>query len=237
MLLFQGAKFGKVLLTSGTMLLSVFTYALFWGWPFAAGFVILLFLHEMGHFIAARQRGLDVGAPTFIPFVGAWIQLKQMPHNAETEAYVGLAGPVVGTAASLACFELGRYTGSQMLIALAYSGFMLNLFNLLPLSPLDGGRVTAVISPRLWLLGAPLLVALFFWRPSPMFLLVAVLAFPSFWKALTGKGLDTAYYETPAQTRFNYGLAYVGLVVYLGSMTWSLHEQLTGAAVAAGTAG
>ena len=228
LLLLGGAKFGKVLLTSGTMLLSVFTYGLLWGWPYAVGFVLLIFLHEMGHYVAARQRGLAVGAPTFIPFVGAWIQLKDLPHNAETEAYVGLAGPVAGTAAALACFEAGRYTGSQLLIALSYAGFMLNLFNLLPLSPLDGGRVTAVISPKLWLVGAPLLVALFFWQPSPMYLLIAVLAFPKFWQALTGRGLETAYYDTPAATRFNYGLAYVGLVAYLGAMTWSLHEQLGG---------
>lgn len=229
-LLLKGAKFGKVLLTSGTMLLSVFTYGLLWGWPYAVGFVLLIFLHEMGHYVAARQRGLDVGAPTFIPFVGAWIQLKDMPHNAETEAYVGLAGPVAGTAASLLCFEAGRYTGSPLLVALSYSGFMLNLFNLLPISPLDGGRVTAVISPKLWLIGAPLLVALFLWRPSPMFILVAIMALPSFMKALKGEGLDAAYYETPAQTRFNYGLAYLGLVAYLGAMTWSLHGQLGGVA-------
>src|SRR5882762_6227155 len=87
----------KAALTAGSMLLSVFAYSLIWGWQYAVGFVLLIFLHEMGHFIAARQRGLNVGAPTFIPFVGAWIQLKDMPHNAETEAYVGIAGPVAGT--------------------------------------------------------------------------------------------------------------------------------------------
>jgi Zn-dependent protease len=228
LLLLGGAKYGKVLLTSGTMLLSIGAYALLWGWPFAAGFVLLIFLHEMGHYVAARQRGLDVGAPTFIPFVGAWIQLKDRPHDAETEAYVGMAGPVAGTAASLLCYEAGRYLGTPLLVALSYAGFMLNLFNLLPLSPLDGGRVTAVISPKLWLVGAPLLVALFFWQPSPMYLLIALLALPNFWMALTGRGLEAAYYDAPPQTRFNYGIAYVGLVAYLGAMTWSLHEQLAG---------
>ena len=86
MLLLGAGKFGKVLLTSGTMLLSVVSYAFFFGWPYAAGFVLLIFVHEMGHYIAARQRGLEVGAPTFIPFVGAWIELKDLPHDAETEA-------------------------------------------------------------------------------------------------------------------------------------------------------
>ncbi len=228
LLLLGGAKAGKALLTSGTMLISIATYAIFWGWPFAAGFVVLILLHEMGHYVAARQRGLDVGAPTFIPFVGAWVQLKDLPHNAETEAYVGMAGPVAGTVASLLCYEAGRALDSQLLVALSYSGFMLNLINLLPLSPLDGGRITAGISPKLWLLGGPLLVALFLWWPSPMFLLVALLALPSFWQALTGRGLQSAYYDAPPRTRFNYGLAYVGLIVYLGLMTYSLHGQLGG---------
>lgn len=228
LLLFKSAKFGKVLLTSGTMLISVFAYSWIWGWPYALGFVLMIFVHEMGHYIAAKQRGLNVGAPTFIPFVGAWIQLKDLPHNAETEAYVGIAGPVAGTLAAWACYEAARATHSGLLLALAYAGFMLNLFNLLPISPLDGGRVTAVISPRLWLIGAPLLVVLFFWNPSPMFLLIAILALPNFWKALTGKGLENEYYEAPAQIRFNYALAYLGLIIYLGAMTYSLHTEMAG---------
>ena len=95
--LLAAGKLGKVALTGGTMLLSVIAYAFVFGWWYAVGFVLLIFVHEMGHYIAAKQRGLNVGAPTFIPFVGAWIQLKDQPHNAETEAYVGLAGPLVGT--------------------------------------------------------------------------------------------------------------------------------------------
>ena len=226
LLLLGGAKFGKVALTAGTMLLSVFVYGLFWGWRYALGFVLLILIHELGHYVAARRRGLDVGAPTFIPFVGAWIELKQQPHDAETEAYVGLAGPLAGTAAALLCYEAGRWSGSGLLIALSYAGFMLNLFNLLPLAPLDGGRVTAAISPKLWLLGAPLLIGLFLWHPSPMYLLIALLAWPSFWSALKGGAHDGAYYQVSAQTRLNYGLAYFGLVIYLGAMSYSLHQEL-----------
>ena len=81
--LFAAGKLGKVALTGGTMLLSVFAYALIFGWWYAVGFVVLIFIHEMGHFVAARMRGLDVGAPTFIPFVGAWIEMKTMPHDVE----------------------------------------------------------------------------------------------------------------------------------------------------------
>jgi len=216
----------KAAITALSMLVSVFAYSLIWGWPYAVGFIALIFLHEMGHFIAARQRGLAVGAPTFIPFVGAWIQMKQMPHNAETEAYVGIAGPVAGTAAALACYEAARALESPLLLALAYSGFMLNLFNLLPLSPLDGGRVTAVISPRLWLLGGPLLVGLFLWHPSPMFLLIGLLALPSFMAALRGHHEQNEYYVTDPRTKGAYTLAYFGLVAYLGVMSYSVHQEL-----------
>jgi Zn-dependent protease len=216
----------KAAITALSMIISVGAYALLWGWPYAVGFVLLIFIHEMGHFVAARQRGLDVGAPTFIPFVGAWIQLKDLPHDVETEAYVGLAGPLAGSAAALACFEVARWQGSGLMLALAYSGFMLNLFNLVPVSPFDGGRVTAVISPRLWLVGAPLLVGLFLWNPSPIFLLFAVMAAPQVMLAIKGN-FDTDYYRNVSpQTRFNYGAAYLGLVAYLGAMTYSLHNEL-----------
>jgi Zn-dependent protease len=217
----------KAVFTAGTMLLSVLAYSLVFGWAYAVGFVLLIFFHEMGHFLAARQRGLNVGAPTFIPFVGAWIQMKQMPHDAETEAYVGIAGPFAGTVASLACYFAARESGSGLLLALAYAGFMLNLFNLIPVSPLDGGRITSVISPKVWLFGAPILVGLFILHPSPMFLLIAILAWPQLrmaWKGVTPQ--NAAYYQVPVQTRIMYGVYYLGLVVFLGAMTYSLHQNL-----------
>lgn len=85
-----------------------------------------------------------MGLPTFIPFVGAWVELKDMPHDAETEAYVGLAGPLAGTVAALVCYFVARDRQLDWLLAVAYSGFFLNLFNLIPLLPFDGGRVTQV---------------------------------------------------------------------------------------------
>src|SRR5215472_8738808 len=114
------------------MLLSVLAYALVFGWRYAVGFVALIFVHEMGHFMAARQRGLDVGAPTFIPFVGAWIALKDEPHDAEMEAYIGVAGPLAVTAGALLCYLVARSQDSSLLLAVSYAGFFLNLFNLIP---------------------------------------------------------------------------------------------------------
>ncbi len=209
------------------MLLSVAVYAFVWGWPYAVGFVVLLFCHEMGHFVAARQRGLHVGAPTFIPFVGAWIDLKEQPMNAETEAYVAMAGPLAGTLASVACYFLARSEGSDLLLAVSYSGFFLNLFNLIPVPPLDGGRMTGVVSPRFWLLGAPVLVGLFLWRPSPMLIIVALLAAPQVWKTFRGEAhAAPGYYDTPAGKRFEYALLYLGLLAYLAVMSHEVHDML-----------
>jgi len=223
------AKLGKVLLTGGTMLISVFAYGLVFGWPYAVGFVLLIFVHEMGHYIAARRRGLNVGAPTFIPFVGAWINLKDLPHDVETEAYIGLAGPVVGTVGALACYFAARELNSPLLLALSYSGFFLNLVNLIPVSPLDGGRVTAVISPRIWLLGVPILLGLFLIRPSPVLVLIAILALPQLmkaWRYDPSAPENRAYYEVSVEQKLGYGAAYIGLAAFLAVMTHEVHQML-----------
>lgn len=229
LLLFGGLKFGKVLATGGTMLISVFAYALLFGWWYAVGFVLLLLVHELGHYLAARQRGLDVGLPTFIPFVGAWIQLKEMPHDVETEAWIGIAGPLLGTIGALICYFMARSYDSQLLLAISYAGFFLNLFNLIPLSPFDGGRITAILSPKVWLLGVPVLIGLFFWRPSPILILMALIAAPQVWKAWKfdpAAPENQQYYQaTPAQ-RLEYGCYYIGLVAFLAVMTHEVHEIL-----------
>lgn len=231
LLLLTSAKFGKILLTGGTMLVSVFAYALVFGWRYAVGFVLLIFVHEMGHYMAARQRGLNVGAPTFIPFVGAWINLKDLPHDVETEAYVGLAGPVVGTVGALMCYFAARQFDSPLLLALSYSGFFLNLINLIPISPLDGGRVTAVISPRMWLLGVPILLGLFLIRPSPVLVLIAVLAVPQVmkaWRYNASAPENLAYYGVSVEHKVTYGAAYIGLAAFLAVMTHDVHQMLGG---------
>jgi Zn-dependent protease len=228
-LLLAGLKWGKLATTGGTMLLSLGVYAMVWGWPYAAGIVVLLFTHEMGHYVAARQRGLNVGAPTFIPFLGAWIALKDQPLDVETEAYVAMAGPLVGTVAAVAVYLWGRSTDNSLLLAIAYAGLFLNLFNLLPISPLDGGRITAIISPRVWLLGAPMMLAMLIYRPSPVLLLIAIMAFPQLvkaWKYDPEAPENRAYYGVPLQAKLEYGGLYLGLTAYLCVMTYEVHEML-----------
>jgi Zn-dependent protease len=230
-LLLSAGKLGKFATTGLTMVISVFAYALVFGAWYAVGFVLLILVHELGHYVAARSRGLRVGVPTFIPFVGAWIELKDLPHDAETEAYVGIAGPVAGTAGALACYFLARHYDSALLLALSYAGFFLNLFNLIPVAPLDGGRITAILSPRVWLAGVPILAGLALWRPSPMLVLVAILAAPQLWRALRfdpAAPENQAYYSVALEHRLSYGLFYLGLAAYLAVMTYDVHEMLSG---------
>ena len=232
LLLFKYVKFSKVLLTGGTMLISIFAYGLVFGWPYAVGFVLLIFVHEMGHYMAARQRGLDVGAPTFIPFVGAWINLKDLPHDVETEAYVGLAGPLVGTLGALGCYVAARGYDSPLLLALSYAGFFLNLINLIPISPLDGGRVTAVISPKMWLLGVPILLGLFLLRPSPVLVLIAILAVPQVmkaWRFDPSAPENRDYYAVSMEHKVAYGAAYIGLAAFLAVMSHDVHQMIEAA--------
>src|SRR5436190_15272527 len=153
-LLIPVLKFFPVLLkTGGTMFLSIWLYAQEWGWWFALGFVLLIFVHECGHLLAAKRVGLKVGAPVFIPFMGAFIALKEAPRNAWIEAQVGIGGPLLGTVGAVVCYGLYELTGERLLVALAFSGFFLNLFNLAPVGFLDGGRIVTALSPWLWLVG------------------------------------------------------------------------------------
>ena len=157
----------KLLTTAGTALVSVAAYSLFFGWTFAVGFVVLLFVHEMGHVIQLRREGIKASAPMFIPFLGAVVTAKSLGENALAEARVGLAGPVLGTAGAAACLAIAEATNSDFFRALAYIGFFLNLFNLLPVVPLDGGRAMAAMAPWMWFVGLGALVALAARHPQP----------------------------------------------------------------------
>jgi len=220
-------KLGKILLSGGSMLVSIAVYAEMFGWKYAVGFVLLLLCHEMGHYIAAKQRGLDVGLPTFIPFVGAWINLKTQRLNPETQAYVGMAGPLLGSTGAFLVYLTAVYYQLHWLLAIAYAGFVLNLFNLIPVVPLDGGHIVAVITPKIWIIGVPMLVALYFWRPSPLLIIVAILALPRAWAAMRG----TIPAQTESQLTGNglkarYAAEYLGLVCFLTLIAFEVHSQL-----------
>ncbi|NUR75184.1 MAG: site-2 protease family protein [Thermoleophilia bacterium] len=133
------AKFSFIILKFASIFIAVAAYALIWGWKFAIGIVALLLLHEMGHYLEAKREGLHPKLPVFIPFLGAYVQYTR--GNPWQTARVAIAGPIFGGLASLACYLVGLHQHSDLLQALAYFGFLLNLINLLPFGILDGGAV------------------------------------------------------------------------------------------------
>lgn len=205
--------------TAFTALLSIGAYALLFPLWFAVGFVALIWVHEMGHVLQLRREGIPATAVMFVPFLGAFVGMKQMPKNALAEARVGLAGPVLGTLGGLGVLGLYAWTQEPVLLALAYVGFFLNLINLIPVLPLDGGRATGALSPASWILGVVLLVALVFVTTlSPiLLLLVALLGGPELWRRwkLRNTPEGQAYHDIEPRHRFAVGLVYVVLAVAL----------------------
>ena len=205
-----------VLKTGGTMILSIWVYAMAWGWQFAVGFVLLIFVHECGHLIAAKRIGLKVGAPVFIPFMGALIALKEAPRNAWIEAQVGIGGPLLGTVGAGICELIYFAPGNLMFRALAYTGFFLNLFNLAPVGFLDGGRIVTALSPWLWLVGFAVLVVMTITHFNFLLVLILIMSLPRLFFLFRRKSeAELRYFEvTPAQ-RLTMGCMYFGLIALL----------------------
>jgi Zn-dependent protease len=213
--LLKATKLGTLL----TMFVAVWAYALLWGLPFAAGFVLLIFVHELGHALVMRQQGIHAGAPVFIPFVGAVIAMKSLPRDAYVEALVGIGGPVLGSTGALACLLVGWTTGSLFWYALAYTGFFLNLFNLIPISPLDGGRIVGVISRWLWVAGYAIGIAVFLATRSPLLFLILLLGL--FGLGRTVRGPREGYFDVAGGKRLAMGAAYFGLLALLTLGMWA----------------
>jgi Zn-dependent protease len=207
----------KIFSTSASMLVSVGAYSLIWGWKFAIGFVLLLFVHEMGHVLQLRREGLEASAPMFIPFMGAFIWAKSLGDNATAEARVGLAGPVLGSLAAAALIPVADATGNDLFRALAFTGFLLNLFNLLPVLPLDGGRAMAALSPWMWFVGFAGLVALVFVVPNPIILLIVLVGGLETWRRWKQRNSPEGqrYYRTSPRDRFLVAAVYLALIVLL----------------------
>jgi Zn-dependent protease len=209
----------KIFTTSASMLVSVAAYSLIWGWRFAVGFVVLLFVHEMGHVIALRREGVHASAPLFVPFMGAVVWAKSLGGNALAEARVGLAGPILGTIGAAACLPIASATGADMWRALAFTGFFLNLFNLLPVVPLDGGRAMAAMAPWMWFVGLAGILALAIAFPNPIIVLILVVgAFDVYgrWNRRKHGGEEArGYYAVRPRDRALVGLVYVALIAVL----------------------
>ena len=223
LLLFPILKFFPLILKSGgSMLFMVWVYAMFYGWKWAVGFVVLLFIHESGHLIVAKWFGLKVGAPVFIPFMGAFIALKEAPRNAWMEASVGIGGPVLGSLGALACHALGLALDSPLLISLAYTGYFLNLFNLTPLGQLDGGRIATALSPWLWLPGLVIMAWMAWMRPNFIIILILIVSVPQVFSLFRhGTEEQQRYFEVTPLQRVTMAAMYFGLA---GALILGMHD-------------
>ncbi|MFL5887345.1 MAG: site-2 protease family protein [Thermoleophilaceae bacterium] len=219
----------KLFTTAGSMLVSIGAYSLLWGWKFALGFVLLLLVHEMGHVIQLRREGVPASAPLFIPFMGAVVGMKKLPDDAAAEARTGLAGPVLGSVGALGALALYGATGNELFRALAFFGFFLNLFNLLPVLPLDGGRAMAALTPWMWILGYAALVALAFVFPNPIMLIILFVGgfeLVRRWKERrTPEG--RRYYRVAPAARLGIAVVYIGLAAALAFGMQATHLPRT----------
>jgi Zn-dependent protease len=205
----------KLLTTSGSMLVSIAAYSLIWGWKFAVGFVILLFIHEMGHVIQLRREGIEASAPLFIPFMGAVVWGRILEGNALAEARVGLAGPILGSIGAAACWAIGAGIDSDFWRALAFIGFFLNLFNLAPVTPLDGGRAVAALTPWMWFLGLFLVAVLAFTYPNPIVFLILIMGALDVHRRWKSRHAQADYYKVSPRNRAIIAFVYIGLIVAL----------------------
>jgi Zn-dependent protease len=218
--------FGKLALTSLTMLTSIWLYAQMYGLKFAAGFVLLILLHELGHGAAMKSVGVEAGWPIFIPFFGAAIALKSMPRSANDHAVIAYGGPLAGAAASLVCAAIALATQERYWLALAHAGFFLNLFNLIPMEPLDGGRVASGFSRRSWIVGAILLGGMFFATHAPQLLVIAGLALLS----AVRRRPAAAMAPMSDEEKSRWTVRYFGLCFALGTAMYFTHRLLEPAA-------
>jgi Zn-dependent protease len=217
------AVFSKIGFTSITVLISVAAYALIFGWPFAIGLVVLLFVHEMGHALVMKAKGIPIGGMIFIPLLGAAVLMRQMPRNARDEAEVGIAGPIAGAMAASVCLLMAQANPDTIWAPLAYFGFFINLFNLIPIVPFDGGRILAAIDRRLWIIGFLALVGFEIWNYvqsqsiNIWLLFFIVMAATQLWsrRAVPDNPEAQAYYSVPVVERLVLTLAYFGLAAVL----------------------
>jgi len=215
-LIFAVAKF-KIFTVAASMIVSVGAYALLGGWWFGLGLVGLIFVHEMGHVLELRRQGVPASAPLFIPFLGAFVGMKQMPKNAWKEAQVALAGPLLGTAGAAGLWAVAVAVDSRFLKALAFVGFLINLFNLLPIVPLDGGRAVAALHPSVWIAGLVGLAALAYFFPNPIILIVLLLGGMEAWQRWRTRHAPQLreYYTVRPWQRAAVAAVYLGLAAFL----------------------
>jgi Zn-dependent protease len=223
---FEGFGAIQYAIAGGSFVVTIVAYTTQFPLAVVTGFVVITLIHEIGHAVAIRAKGLRAGFMVFIPFIGGAVTLKDQPRSAYDDAIIGLAGPAAGTAASLVCLQIYKWTSDPLWLLIAWLGFVLNLFNLLPIGMLDGGRISAAVTKWMWLLGGGAIVYKVLDQPNPLTILIAVLAAFQVYASIVREKTDKRFYEvTPAQ-RAAIAVLYFALVIFLGHQTWMTYDRL-----------
>ncbi|HEV7573185.1 MAG TPA: site-2 protease family protein [Thermoanaerobaculia bacterium] len=188
--------------------------------PLVIGFVGIILIHEIGHAVAIRAKGLRAGILVFIPFIGGAVTLKDQPRSAYDDAQIGLAGPIAGTFAALVFLQIYKWTDHPLYLAIAVAGFAVNLLNLLPIGMLDGGRISAAVTKWMWVFGGAVLVYKVVTQPNPLMVLIVVLAAVQVYLSILRERDDQAFYDVTISQRVFIAIAYFGLVIFLGHQTF-----------------
>jgi Zn-dependent protease len=222
---FEGFGAMQYAVAGGSFVVTIAAYTTQAPFAVVVGFVVITLIHEIGHAIAIRAKGLRAGFMVFIPFVGGAVTLRDQPRTAYDDAIIGLAGPFAGTLASLSCLQVYKWTSDPLWLLIAFLGFALNLFNLLPIGMLDGGRISAAVTKWMWVFGGAAVLYKVFDQPNPLSIIIAILAAFQVYASIIRESSDK-FYEVTAPQRAAIAILYFSLVIFLGHQTWMTYDRL-----------
>ena len=222
---FEGFGAMQFAVAGGSMLVTVLAYATKFRLGLVIGFVLITLIHEVGHAVAIRAKGLRAGYMVFIPFIGGAVTLRDQPRSVYDDAQIGLAGPFAGTLASLASLLIFKVTGDPLYLLVALTGFILNLINLLPIGMLDGGRISAAVTKWMWVFGGAVLAYKVWRQPNVLLIVILFLAAFQVYAAIVREKEDR-FYEITGGQRAAVAIAYFTLVIFLGHQTFMALDKV-----------
>ena len=223
---FEGFGAMQYAVAGGSFVVTIVAYTTQFPIGIVTGFVVITLIHEIGHAVAIRAKGLRAGFMVFIPFIGGAVTMKGQPRTVFDDAIIGLAGPFFGTLATLVTLQIYKWTSDPLYLMVAFVGFGLNLFNLLPLGMLDGGRISAAITKWMWVVGGGAIVWKVFDQPNPLTILIAVLAAFQVYASIVREKTDPRFYEITPGQRAAIAVLYFALVIFLGHQTYITYDRL-----------
>ena len=224
---FEGFGLTQFAVAGASMALSIAAYATKAPLPLVVGFAVIILIHEIGHAVVIRAKGLRAGMMVFIPFIGGAVTIKDQPRSAYDDAQIGLAGPIAGTFASLVVLQMYKWTNAPLYLAIAAAGFAVNLLNLLPIGMLDGGRISAAVTKWMWVFGGGALIYKVAKQPNPLMLIVLLLVAFQVYASIRREKDDKSFYDVTISQRAAIAVTYFFLVVFLGHQTWMTLNRLS----------